>query len=577
MKIFLGILIFFLAFGWLVLLLAATGLFYTATVVLSIIIGLFVFLRFSLKNSVSAENPGKTFFPVIFVALVVSFFTCHFATPTVFGGRDQGAIATAAIELSQNHSLKIENQAAHDLFQKYGLGRALNFPGFDYTKNGDLISRFPIGYTAFLASYFDLFGLKGIQYANFVPLFLFLVIFWLILRQFFDEKIAFLGYLAAATFFPFQWFAKYALTEIYMLYLVWAGIYFLIALRRPTSTALDVRRLKIPLAFFALASLVRIEGMIFFLLAALYVLLLQRKNIFPKSKNFNKYLLISALLLFCFYIYLNFPALLDSLKNFAKAFLPNSTKDSVPSAGLYGYLFRIFTSYNILPWLVLGLAGIAWLATKLKKNWWKFEFLPFFVLFPAFFYLLTPQITLEDPWLLRRFVFAVFPALIFYSIYALEKFFYHKVFLYITLIALLGANVVVSARFFTLSENKDILPQVEKLSQKFGPNDLVLVDRLASGSGYSLLSEPLTTLIHRQAAYFFNAEDLKYINQDRYDNIFLVAPIFAENPWYAELVKGKSPVDAQIISNNFLEPSEKKFGLAVNVEAQTLAGIWKIK
>jgi hypothetical protein len=179
---------------------------------------------------------------------------------------------------------------------------------------------------------------------------------------------------------------------------------------------------------------------------------------------------------------------------------------------------------------------------------------------------------------LRRFVFAVFPVLIFYSIYALQKFFYHKMFLYFVLVVLIAANGVVSWRFFTASENKDLLPQIEKLSQKFSPDDLILVDPQATGSGFSLASEPLRTIYRKNAVYFFNADDLKYINQDRYKNIYLIAPLMnaEKNPWYASLIKS-TPVDAQVITNNFLEPADNQWALAQNVESEDLVAIWKIK
>lgn len=613
MKIFFGVLVFFLAFGWLVLLFSTIGLFYTGTVVLSIlasaVVGYFSFLSSRAKSRdlrplTNSKPPNthadsstppplasggvgrndktnKLFFLVLAISLFVSFTTCYYATPTVFGGRDQGSIATAAIYLSENHNLKVDSPIVRNLFQKYGPGRALNFPGFDYTKNGDLISRFPLGYTSYLASAYDFFGLKGIQYANFVPLFLFFMIFWLLLKEFFSNKVSFLGFLLAASFFPFQWFAKYALTETYTLFLVWAGIYFLLKFCFQGST-LKIEKAEpfyawISLAFFALSALTRIEGLVFFLPAIIYIYILNRKKIIPLPENFHKYLIISALFLLCLYTYLNFPALTDSAKNLAKAFLPGSAKESAPSSGLYAHLARVFFNYNIITYLILGLAGIVWLAAKLKKSWIKPEFLPILITFPAFFYLLAPQITLDDPWLLRRFVFAVFPVLIFYSIYFLNRFFYHKIFLYIAIVVLIAANSVVSWRFFTLSENKDLLPQIEKISQKFGPNDLILVDRLATGSGFSLPSEPLWTIYGKQAVYFFNADDLKYIDQAHYENIYLLSSLEEENPWYAELVKGKSPQSLDVIQNNFLEPSDKKFGLAVNIEAQTLVGIWKLK
>jgi hypothetical protein len=575
MRYFLGILMFFLAFGWLILFFSATGLFYTETIVLSIIFSAILVLKLSFRN-VLKINLSKG---VLLASLAVSLATCHFATPTILGGRDQGSIATAAIYLSQNHNLEIKSPIAQDLFQKYGPGKSLNFPGFDYQKNGSLLSRFPVAYTAYLASFFDLFGLKGIQYANLVPLFFFLVIFWLILREFFDKKVSFFGYLVAATFFPFLWFSKYALTETYTLFLVWTGVYFLIRLFKDPASgeSRDLILAYIPLAFFALSALTRIEGMIFFLLSVIYILILQKKGILHKPKNFEKNLLVSILLLSILYVFLSFPALLDSARNFAKAFLPNSTKESAPSANLYAYLIRIFLSYNILAYLILGFAGIGWLAMKFKKNWLKPEFIPFFITFPAFFYLFSPMITLDDPWLLRRFVFAVFPALIFYSVYTLQKFFYHKIFLYFTLTVLIAANSVVSWRFFTLSENKELLPQIEKISQKFGTDDLILVDRLASGSGYSLLSEPLRTIFGKNAVYFFNAEDLSYINQNRYKNIYLIGSLEEENPWYRELVKNKMPQSFEVVVNNFLEPPEKKWALAQNIEAKSLVGIWKIK
>ncbi|HLM83894.1 MAG TPA: hypothetical protein VK254_01620 [Candidatus Bathyarchaeia archaeon] len=573
--VFLAMIVFFLAFGWLVLLFSATGLFYVETVAMSIFVSVVLALLILPKISQNINlKAGKIFYLVVLVSVLVSLTTCYFATPTVFGGRDQGSIGTAAIYLAKNHSLIVQNPIARDLFQKYGAGKALNFPGFDYTKNGDLISRFPLGYTAYLASAYDLAGLKGIQYANFLPLFFFLLIFWLILREFFDNKVAFLGFLIAAAFFPFQWFAKYALTETYMLFLVWTGVLFLICFAKQKRELF----FWLSLAAFALSALVRIEGIAFFALALVYILLLQKKKIINLSQNIYKYILLSTIFILAIYVYLNFPDLLDSTKNLVKAFLPNSTKESAPSANLYSYLARTFFNYNLLPYSILGLVGILWLAKNIRKSWVKIEFLPIFITFPTFLYLLSPMISLDEPWFLRRFVFAVFPALLIYSIYILEKFFYHKIFLYLTLVALIGANGVVAGRFLATSENKDLLPQVGKVSQKFGPDDLILVDPLSTASGFSLASEPLRTIFGKQAVYFMNADDLQYIDQARYKNIYLLAPFMTEGqPWYAALIKGKSPDDAQVFTNNFLEPAESRFALAVNVEAKDLMVIWKVK
>lgn len=508
---------------------------------------------------------------VIVLALTASLAICYFTTPTVFGGRDQGAIATAAINLVKHKSFTFSTPVSRDLFQKYGPGKALNYPGFDYTKDRKLVSRFPKTYIVYLAGCYWLFGLKGIQFANFIPLFLFFILFWLTLREFFDDKVYFLGYLLAMTFFPFLWFAKYALTEIFMLFLVWTGVYFLILYKKSAS----IRYLQIALIALALSALTRIEGIIFFLLDIFYIFLLQRKKVLQKLKNFTKYLIIATIILITIYFFLNFPALLDSLKNIAKAFLPNSTKDSAPSVNLYSRLFILFLNYNLLIYVILGIAGIFWLAKNFRSNWIKPEFIPLLILFPSFFYFISPMITLDDPWIFRRFVFAVFPTLIFYSIHFLNRYGKNKAFVWAIFIALAASNLVITSRYFTYSENKNLLPQVESLSKKFGDNDLLLVDRLAAGSGFALLSEPLASLFGKNAVYFFNANDLNFIQKNNYKNIYLIAPLDAKQAWYDNL--NKELIDMIPINNNHLKESSGFFSLAQNVEATMQNGIWKLK
>ena len=86
----------------LVLLLAATGLFYFGAVVLSIVASAVLAWLFLPKISQNINvKTGKIFYLVILISLLVSLAACHFTTPTVFGGRDQGSIGTAAIQTIQ--------------------------------------------------------------------------------------------------------------------------------------------------------------------------------------------------------------------------------------------------------------------------------------------------------------------------------------------------------------------------------------------------------------------------------------------------------------------------------------------
>lgn len=568
-KGFWRLVIFLISFGWLVLVFSAIGLFNFTSIIVSLIASLIFAVLIYNRLDIKIKDK-KAFILVILISLLASFATCYFATPTVFGGRDQGAIATAAIYLAKNHQLKFSTPVSENLFQKYGPGKALNYPGFDYTKDGKLVSRFPVAYTSYLAAAYNLFGLKGIQYANLPFLLLFLVIFWLILREFFSAGVSFPGFLLAASFFPFLWFAKYALTETYMLFLVWTGILLLIYYLKEKKDLF----LYLALASFGLSALARIEGIIFLLLAVGYVHFLANKKIILKPK-YHKYLFIFIVFFIFLYTFLNFPALFDSLKNIAKEFIPGSGKASGSSANTYSRLLTIFLNYNILVYVAGGLLAIIYFIYNFRKNFLKKEFIPLIILFPALVYLFLPLISLDDPWMLRRYVFAVFPLLIFYSLYALEKFFYHKTFLYLALTILVVANGFISGIFIKTSENKDLLPQIKEISQNFGPNDLILVDRLATGSGWSLMSEPLSSIYGKQAVYFFNADDLKAINQPRYDNIYLITPFTEEKEWYSDTSKTMNKV--VLVNNNYLESQPGIFKVAADIQQITYTVIWKIK
>jgi hypothetical protein len=135
-------------------------------------------------------------------------------------------------------------------------------------------------------------------------------------------------------------------------------------------------------------------------------------------------------------------------------------------------------------------------------------------------------VTLDHPWMLRRYVFAVLPLLIFYSLNFLHLFFENKKKLfYIFSGLLIIGNLTISCMYLTASENSDdLLGQVETMSQNFSGNDLVLIDREAAGSGWSMMSGPMNFLYGKQAVYFFNPLDLDKIDKTLFDHIYLIIP-----------------------------------------------------
>ena len=120
--------------------------------------------------------------------------------------------------------------------------------------------------------------------------------------------------------------------------------------------------------------------------------------------------------------------------------------------------------------------------------------------------------------------------------------------------------MLICLNYATISENSPLLEQTEKLASDFSEQDLVLVDRLASGNGFSMLTGPLSTLYGKQAVYFFNPEDAAKIDRTRFQNIYLVIPeeswkLYKESSLASQLVFEK---DYTISTEIFDTDAQKK-------------------
>jgi hypothetical protein len=120
--------------------------------------------------------------------------------------------------------------------------------------------------------------------------------------------------------------------------------------------------------------------------------------------------------------------------------------------------------------------------------------------------------------------------------------------------SLLLMNLAVFLPYFPAVENKKLLNQTEKIGSSFGPNDLILVDRLASGDPYSMISGPLATIFQKQAVYFFNPDDLSKIDLAHFKNIYLIIPdsninFYKSAPFFKKL----NPVDDYVLENESLD------------------------
>jgi hypothetical protein len=466
---------------------------------------------------------------VLFAFAAILLFS---SSPSIFSGRDQGSYAGAALRLAQDHSIVSSiPSASEEFFDIYGEGRSLNIPGFFYTKTGQLVTQFPLGYITWLGAHISLFEIAGISIANAVTFFLTLLALFLLLRRFLPLPFAGSGVSIAALSFPILWLSRNVLSENLAVFLFLLVSYHAISfLQRPL-------RLSWFLTVFSgiFLFLTRIEG--FFVLAVFFLLAIFRTD----SRAFLKTKFLSATLpavtlsgiFFAVSLWVSLPFYRTVGKALVNSLSPSGNISA--SVSIFSTLFRnieILWTYGMISVFALALLG----GVTLFRKRHSLSLTPFFLAFPTFIYLVNTHISSDHPWLLRRFIFSLWPTVIILAIFAvahLQKVFSEKypgkILFRPTIFSLVFSSLLILPSFpatlptLSFSENPNLLEDVEKLSEIFSDRDLVLVDRMASGDPYSMIADSMSTLFGKNAVYFFNPDDLDRIDQSRFENIYLIA------------------------------------------------------
>jgi hypothetical protein len=535
-----------LVFIWFSLLLGANGLFFTPFIIFSFsLLGtLFGFLWI---KTISLLDIPEKFFVLLFIAIaIISIFPGKDA-PTVFTGRDQGSIATAAIALAEYHSFSFSTPVAQTFFALHEPGIAQNFPGFFYTQDGKLLTQFPLAYTAWLASFFSLFHLDGFAIANSVLFALSLLSFYFLLRCFLERLLAFFGTLLFATSFLPVWFGKFTLTENLALFLFIFLSFSLVQLKQ-SGRFLSYAAVLSAAGIFCFT---RIEG---FAILLVTIILLTRMpavrhiwKLYPK-----KSIIVPIVLLFMtgaatFSESIPFlTVILKAIGNFATE-ITASSSTLVSTHSPFISLLILFFLYGLLLTFLLGFAGIL-LFIKRKEYT---ALIPFFLALPTFIYFLFPNITPDHPWMLRRYLASVYPALVFSAVVGLFLCFQTKksfpatfplhfrrqFILVLILIGLFLFQASAWQRGLLTWENYRLLEQTQGINDFFGPRDLILIDRNVTGSPFAMISGPLSSLYHKNAVYFFNPEDLQKIDRTPYEHVWLIVPTNQAETWIQALAE----------------------------------------
>lgn len=548
-----------LSFYWIILTiifltLAFFDLFKKSLLVIAIVvlatIGFFLIKKKILLILPFNKEEKRVFFTIIFFSLLLSFFI----TPTIFGGRDEGSFSNAAIMLSKDETLTHNDSLAKTLHKLYGTGRALNFPGFNYTDSGSLKSQFLPGYIVWLGAFFNLGGLIALKIVNFIPLITLIFSFYLVNKNFLSNKIAIHSTAIFATVSPLIILNKFTLTEIFFAALIWFSLYLLLRYLKH-KTYLNYWLIALPLF---LAIFVRIETIAIIFTLFLVILLFDFTNL-RKAKYQLPFFLLGILLFTAITFNPSFFA--ENIKGIAKNSVPfvfeklnqlnqtgNQNSSALPSESDWTnfYLLKVFFNYHLLIWFLLTIVAIPYL---LKKKRWSI-LIPFFLFSPTLIYLLDANISLDHPWMLRRFIFSLIPLSIFYGMFILDKIKYKKIYSAI-IVFILFTNLWQSIPFAFKAQNKNLLTNLNSLAKEFSNNDLVLVSQKATSSGWLLLSEPLRNISGIPAVYFFRPSDLHDL-KNNYSNIYLLV-----NPVELDLFKEfpKQLIKEIELNNQTIPPS----------------------
>jgi len=613
--------IFWISTGAWVLFFSLLEIFSPFIIIFSAIISIALIAYFGYTRKYKIEKLSGSFKALAFFVVGVGILLSLYSTPTIFGGRDEGSYSNAAIMLVNDKERSHDSELIENFYDIYGESKALNFPGFEYNAKGHLESQFLPGYPTWVAIFYQFFGLNGIRFVNLLPLITLVLSFYLLIVEIFPlvkspidpkecpdgnifrkcwlklsqaEQFGWLGSLFLITFMPLLVFYKFTLSEIYFASLAWFALYLLIRyLKSKRFTRFKVIFIPLLLMIF-----VRIEALA--IIFALLLIMIGKDFNHLRQARYQFFFVLSAFIFFAaLWIEPNF--FINALKGVLEISglnanaIPESRetlliKKLIPDDWMNFYSLKIWFSYNLLPFFIMaGAFLVVFFRSVLKRmkfgNERAWIITPFLFFSPTFIYLIDANISLDHPWMLRRWIFAIIPLLFLYSVLFLfylrqKNRFLFRLIAVFAIVGNLSLFTIFSSKtpggwtnFLTFSQNDGLIEQTQKLSKMFGKNDLLLFSQKSSGSGWSLMAEPMRNVFNRQAVYFFSEKDFADLDHDDFDEIYLITSE-EEEFLYENLTKEKTA--EWKIENTIIHPSRNPQEKPHSLETSTKINIYKL-
>lgn len=416
-------------------------------------------------------------FGIIMLICVLGIFFPH----ETFGGRDEGSYSNAAVMLSKNSNL---------LFSSNIRTAVGNNPGEDTQK---LVLFETPAYYVWLAIQNVFFGLGWMLRSNIIFASLGLSALFFVFSSISNKSFGFTAVALFSSSLPFLWFFRETMSENLAFFLLWTSLAFLMTFLR-TKRNMYLFGLLLGTWLF---SFTRLEGLLMqFTIFMVFSFLLFAMKIFSIKKNvliiFVYVIVISSSLLiqkpFTSSSLLGFNIRkIDYLVKRATSgiqVVPNSMKarvsfqkiakfsDRIPffvfeMLAKYNFVIVLFAIFIILPVLVID--------RRMHKTTRLGVACLLIVILPEFYKFIDPAVSLDQPWMYRRYLYALLPLGYFCFIILLNRLMNRKLTM-ITVVLLVSVNIILSRNIIFLKNNWSLTKQLDKIIKNISPSeDLVIV------------------------------------------------------------------------------------------------------
>lgn len=417
---------------------------------------------------------------VLMIILLICLIGIFFPHET-FGGRDEGSYSNIAVMLSKNNNL---------LFPSYLRTVIENQIGEDTQK---VVTITTPAYYVWLAIQNVLFGLQWMLRSNIILVSLGLCSLFLVSFLLSNKKsLGFITIILYTSSMPFLWFFRETMSENLAFFLLWTSIAFLFIFFK-TKRLIYLIALMLGTWIF---SFTRLEGVLIqFTIFLVFSTILLITKIFPLKKKL-------LIILIYFIVIISFVLISNPFSNnsnlranithvstlLKKSISPNlitqtqtqnngtiskniTLQDRFPiffilMLAKYNLVLILFSIFLISPLIVFD--------KKISRDNKIYFIGLLIILSPEFYKFINLSVSLDQPWLYRRYVYALLPmGYLSFSI-LFNKLMSRKLLIFFIAIFFI-INIVLSSKIITLKNNWSMTEKIEKLTKNISLNDFVIL------------------------------------------------------------------------------------------------------